>query len=226
MKIEDSRIDPNHYANVFVTSDLHFGHQNILSYEQSRIDNLVQTKFDAEWINNKGYIVNRETSMEEIDGIQKEWRKEAILEHDQSLINNWNSVVKKNDLIYILGDLSYYNGTGTNELLEKLNGDKVLILGNHDHIFLEDKKFDKSLFKEIHQYKELKYKKNVIILFHFPIQVWNKQHKGTIHLYGHIHSNKTTSHPMKYEIPNSYNVGVDVNNYKPVRLDYYIKQYN
>ena len=100
--MEESKVDPNHYANVFVTSDLHFGHQNILSYEQSRIDNLVQTKFDAEWINNKGYTIDKETSMEEIEEIQKEWRKEVILEHDKSLINNWNSVVKEKDLIYII----------------------------------------------------------------------------------------------------------------------------
>lgn len=224
MKNKSGLIDPNHYANVFVTSDLHFGHENVLSYEQSRIDSLVKTKFNSEWITNHNYTI--EDLDNNFDELRKQWRHEVIKEHDEQLIKNWNSVVKDKDLIYILGDLSMKNGKYTNEILKQLNGDKILIKGNHDYMFLEDHKFNNSLINEIYEYKEIKYKKNLIILFHFPIQVWNKAHKGTIHLYGHIHSNKTTSHPMKYEIENSYNVGVDVNNYKPVRLDNYINNYN
>lgn len=221
MKVKDNKIDPNHYRNVFVTSDLHFGHENILSYEGSRVDKLVRTKF-PEWV--KYNLVSSENKTTE--ELEKLWRHEVIKEHDKSLIENWNSVIEDKDLVYILGDLSYGNGEFTNKILEQLNGDKVLIKGNHDYMFLDDHKFDITLLKEIYDYKEIKYKKNMIILFHFPIQVWNKAHKGSIHLYGHIHSNKTTSHPMKYEIENSYNVGIDVNDYKPVRLDNYINYYN
>ena len=66
--------------------------------------------------------------------------------------------------------------------------------------------------------KELKDNNIKFVLFHFPIQVWDCQHHGAIHLYGHVHSNKNTSHPMEYEIKNSYNVGADVNNYTPIEL--------
>lgn len=219
-KNENIPIDPNHYRNVFVTSDLHFGHENILSYEKSRIENLIDTKF-GEWYASVGcpVLVSPDDEIE----LMKRYRHDIIKEHDKHLIENWNSVVKDGDLVYIIGDLSYRNGEATNNYLQQMNGDKILIRGNHDHMFLDDHKFDKTLIKEIYDYKELKYKKNMIILFHYPIMVWNKQHKGTIHLYGHIHSNKTTSHPAKYSVENSYNVGVDVNDYKPVRLDSFLE---
>ena len=44
----------------------------------------------------------------------------------------------------------------TNEILKQLNGTKYLIIGNHDCYFLKDKSFDKSLFKWIENYKEIK----------------------------------------------------------------------
>lgn len=52
-------------------------------------------------------------------------------EHDNFLINSWNKVVHKKDLTFILGDVTmeksqYY------PLLDKLNGRKIVILGNHD----------------------------------------------------------------------------------------------
>jgi calcineurin-like phosphoesterase family protein len=57
-----------------------------------------------------------------------------------------------------------------------------------------------------------------IVLFHYPVQTWDCKHHGSIHLYGHIHSN-IGDHPMDYIIPNSYNVGVDVNNFEPISLE-------
>lgn len=53
-----------------------------------------------------------------------------IKEHNQYIIDVNNSLVKENDNLYILGDVSFIE-SGV-KLLEKLNGNKVLILGNHD----------------------------------------------------------------------------------------------
>lgn len=144
--------------------------------------------------------------------------------HENCIIKNWNDIVKENDLVYILGDLSFKNGEETNKILQQLNGDKILIKGNHDFIFLDTHKFDKSLFKEIVDYKEINiYDKN-FVLFHYPIATWNLKQKGSIHLYGHVHSNKTTTHPLEMELENAYNVGVDVNHYKPINIKNYIKE--
>ena len=97
----------------YVTSDLHFGHTNIIEYENRPFK-------DVEQMNNY-------------------------------LIEIWNEKVKVDDIVYILGDFSWYNGIKTNEILEKLNGQKILIRGNHDSNFLKDNKFNKELFKEIKQ---------------------------------------------------------------------------
>lgn len=177
---EPFKLCPDQYHQVWVTSDTHFGHQNILSYE-NRVDKLKVT---------------------------------TVEEHDEELIRRWNNVVCKDDLVIILGDFSFKKAEATNELLKQLNGDKVLVRGNHD-IFVDDKKFDKSLFKAIYDYKETKYKGQEIALMHYPIQDFKHQSRETkpaVLLFGHIHT-------FRIEIPkHSYNVGVDVNDYYPVSL--------
>lgn len=158
--------------NIYVTSDLHFGHKNIIKYENRPFNN--------------------------------------IEEMDRAIIDLWNKTINDEDLIYILGDFSWYKGEKTNEILKTLKGNKILIIGNHDKNFLEDKKFNKDLFQEICYYKELKVNKQKIILFHYPIIDWNGKNNGSIHLYGHVHTmiNKDAEY-MKKEY-NCFNVGIDV----------------
>lgn len=163
---------------IYVTSDLHFGHKNIIKFE------------------NRPY--------------------KDVEEMTEGLINNWNSVVTANDLVYILGDFSFMGKRKTEEVLKRLRGKKILIKGNHDYYVKGD--FDRSLFEEIVDYKEIKYNGKEIIMFHYPIAEWNGKLHGSIHLFGHIHSN---THEENCEVkPNSFNVGVDMNGRKPVALDY------
>jgi calcineurin-like phosphoesterase family protein len=54
-------------------------------------------------------------------------------EMNEALIKNYNSVVHKDDTVYILGDIAHRIGvTYANELISRLNGKKYLIKGNHD----------------------------------------------------------------------------------------------
>lgn len=53
-------------------------------------------------------------------------------EMDRVMIENWNRVVKPKDLIYHLGDVSFYGVTKTTAIVKRLNGIKMLIRGNHD----------------------------------------------------------------------------------------------
>lgn len=169
---------PDQYKNVFVISDTHFGHKNIMKYED-RYSKL---------------------------GV------ETIEEHDKVLIDLWNTTVKQNDLIYILGDFSFRKGEATNELLKQLNGDKVLIKGNHD-IYLDNKNFDKSLFKGIYDYKEIRYKGVEVILMHYPIYRFKHMERDkAVHLFGHIH-NCYMPLPKK-----CYNVGAILNGFRPISL--------
>lgn len=167
---------------IFVTSDLHFGHKNIIKYENRPFKD--------------------------------------VEEMDSKLIKNWNNTVANTDIVYILGDFSWYRGEKTNEILKQLNGMKILIRGNHDKNFLDDKKFDKSLFEEICDYKVIKENGIHYVLFHYPIAEFDGKNNGYIHLYGHIHSMNLL---LEARLEHSYNVGVDRNNYKPINLDYYLR---
>lgn len=51
---------------------------------------------------------------------------------DETIIANWNRVVTKQDKVYLLGDLSFYNNERTTVIVRRLRGQKYLVLGNHD----------------------------------------------------------------------------------------------
>lgn len=53
-------------------------------------------------------------------------------EMDKTMIDNWNDVVGKDDTVYILGDFCWNTEERWIEILDQLNGKKVLIRGNHD----------------------------------------------------------------------------------------------
>ncbi len=110
------------------------------------------------------------------------------------IIEKWNSRVRKNDEVVILGDFSMAKGPETNEVLSRLKGKKYLIVGNHD-LFLNDKHFDETAFKWIHNYKEMSDNGRKVILSHYPVFCYNKQNSltktgkpRTYMLYGHVHN--------------------------------------
>ena len=141
--------------------------------------------------------------------------------HD-TIVENWNSVVKKDDDVYILGDYAWRNEIGL-EILKKLKGKKHLILGNHDKINEHMKKE----FVSIEQIKIVKDGEKYVVLCHFPMAHWQGADYGYIHLFGHIHSGRD-SRPfeeyrkamIKRNIPyECYNVGCMLHNYTPVTLE-------
>ena len=215
--------------HIFVTSDLHFGHENVLSFEPGRYE-MLGTSLQKEIIKlaKQDHVLDKDlkyVSDEEWAEYEHKANHLNIKRHDEEIIRRWNEKITHKDVVFILGDFCFGTGKRANEILKQLNGKKILVLGNHDNIFM-DKDFDKTLFEEITNYKEIRVNNYHFILFHFPIQVWNKMQKGSIHLYGHIHSNETTEHRMEYEIPRSFNVGVDVNNYYPVCMNDYVEKVN
>lgn len=166
----------------FYTSDLHFGHKNILEYE------------------------NR--PFKDVD------------EMNRVLVENWNRKVRKNDEVYILGDFGFVKGEEANRLLDQLNGRKYLIRGNHDSYFLNHSKFDSTKFEWVKDYATVKDHGIRIVMFHYPLAVWDGMQHDDLHFYGHIHSNANTDHPLYYDLgPNAFNVGCDVRNYEPVTLE-------
>ncbi len=142
----------------------------------------------------------------------------GYMEMNNVLIANWNSLVRKDDTIYILGDVTLKGITCVNELVPKLKGKKYLVRGNHD-LFHNKEKLDQSLFEWIKDYYELHYKGTMFCLSHYPYLSWNNRMQGSIHLHGHIHAKED------YNIKNTiggvyrFDVGVDANNYFPVSIE-------
>ena len=136
--------------------------------------------------------------------------------------SNWNKKVKPEDEVYILGDLSYKCPDGGYQqlfkLIKNLNGNKHLIIGNHDSKWLKsyNNQCNEKLFESISIYKDIYDDKNRrIIMFHYPIEDWDGMYRGSYHLYGHVH-NVDNGYKV---IPNRFNVGVDVIDFEPKTLD-------
>lgn len=137
----------------------------------------------------------------------------SIEEHDEMIIQNWNNTIGKNDTVYHLGDFSLGNPTKAEEIMKRLNGKINYIIGNHDE---EDKRLLKRLesnFNVLGHAHSIKIDRQLIVLSHFPYQVWNKMHKGSFHLFGHSHGS------LIDVIGRKKDVGVNCINYKPISYD-------
>lgn len=154
----------------------------------------------------------------------------SIEVNDRFIMKQWNDTVNVDDDVYILGDVSYHNVTKTIDILNQLNGNKHLIIGNHDHKFLKNKQF-RDCFVEVCDYRELYLnEKESIVLCHYPIPCFKNHYYGWYHLYGHVHDSfeyKMMQHiklemTELYDMPcKMYNVGcmLDYMNYTPRTLD-------
>ena len=108
-------------------------------------------------------------------------------DHTEWLIDLHNSRVQNGDVVYILGDVSFYKEKTTIEILSKLNGRLIVVRGNHDSR-TQLKKFERDeLIDSWHEYLELDQDGTKICMMHYPIAVWNKHHYGSIMLHGHSH---------------------------------------
>jgi calcineurin-like phosphoesterase family protein len=134
---------------VFFIGDPHFGHLNILKYD------------------------NRPFS--------------SVAEMDAELIRRWNEVVSDEDMVIILGDVSWYDDEKTAAILKQLKGRKVLVAGNHDRLG----PLTKAEFHQVHNsYLEIRdYETGKqLVLSHYPIHLYNGQRRGAIMLYAHVHN--------------------------------------
>ncbi len=109
-------------------------------------------------------------------------------EMNRVLINNWNNIVSKEDTVYFLGDFSLGNYAETKSVLDQLNGNIIFIKGNHDNI-IERNHILLKRFESFVDYKEINVDNKHIVLFHYPIESWNRQFHGSIHIHGHTHGN-------------------------------------
>lgn len=134
-------------------------------------------------------------------------------EMNRALICNYNSIVHKNDKVYILGDISHHLPLEqANEMIERMNGKRILIKGNHD------KGYKQELFEEICDFKTVSLNHVRFALMHYPMLSWPKKNSGSIQLHGHIHADAAYNCQNRAEGILRYDVGVDANHFYPVSV--------
>lgn len=156
----------------------------------------------------------------------------TVEEMNAELIRRWNSVVEPGDITYVLGDMFWCKLTESIPVLDKLNGQIVLVKGNHDY----DNSVLNRKFVKIDDYMEIDDCGRRIVLCHYPIVCYKNHYHGWYHLYGHVH-NTFEYHMMEhdkklmvelYEKPcQMYNVGAMMSymDYTPRTLDEIISGY-
>ena len=113
-------------------------------------------------------------------------------EMDEEMIRRWNDRVRPTDKVYHLGDVVI--NRKALKTLHRLNGDKVLIRGNHD-IFPDDEY--REYFRELRAYHVM----NGMILSHIPIHPESLGRFG-VNIHGHLHASRVKMEPVgKYGIP-------------------------
>lgn len=187
-------------GRIFVTSDLHIGHDQDFLYEP------------------RGFV--------------------GFKEHDKMLVDNWNSVVKSEDTIYVLGDVMLSNKLddepfqyGLN-VLRQLNGRLIILRGNHD----SEQRIE--LYKKCENVESagdaalyLKYPEiggYTFYMSHYPTIVTHKKLKrvkdAIINLHGHTHQKEHFFNIDGVDNPFMYCVCLDAHNHKPVLLDDVIEE--
>ena len=146
-------------------------------------------------------------------------------EMDEEMVKRWNETVRPNDKVYHLGDVVM--NRKSLKIMSRLNGDKVLIRGNHD-IFRDDEY--RLYFRELRAYHVM----NGMILSHIPIHEESLGRFG-VNIHGHLHANRVrkeveTLHEFhqrgsRYYIDVRYHcVCVEQTDYRPILFEDVIKR--
>ena len=136
-------------------------------------------------------------------------------EMDEEMVKRWNETVRPNDKVYHLGDVVI--NRKALKTLGRLNGEKVLIKGNHDIFKLSDYL---PYFKDIRGYHVM----NGMILSHVPVHPESIARFGT-NIHGHLHANRVK---MKVQFPHKeteiidpryFNVSVEQIDFTPILFE-------
>ncbi len=163
----------------FVIADTHFGHGNIIKYE------------------NRPF--------------------ESTIEMDNKIIDYWNEVVTNEDLVYILGDFTLSTRKEViRNLVNKLNGKKILVMGNHDT--KKPKDYIECGF--INATRKPIMVEPGVILMHEPFNDKTYIASNYIYIFGHVHG----KHTLMDDYPNCMCVSIERINYRPIDLDESIRK--
>ncbi|MDO4223216.1 MAG: metallophosphoesterase family protein [Acinetobacter sp.] len=150
----------NHFQRIFFTSDLHFGHKNILRYAPEY----------------RPY-----TSVEQMDQALIQLWNQQVSPHD--IVYNLGDFSFHKDVAQskkILGRLN-----GQHHFIYGNHDDQLLTIQQE---LLQEKKADGNPYlSSIQSYLEITIQTVPTVLFHYPIYEWNNMYRGAFMLYGHLH---------------------------------------
>ena len=139
-------------------------------------------------------------------------------EMDEEMVKRWNETVRPNDKVYHLGDVVINRKALS--IMSRLNGDKVLIRGNHD--IFRDEEY-RQYFRELRAYHVM----NGMILSHIPIHEQSLGRFGT-NIHGHLHTGRVqirgfNGKPMGID-PRYHCVCVEQTDFRPILFEDVIKR--
>ena len=159
------------------------------------------------------------------DGVTKLRPWDNAEEMDEEMVKRWNETVRPKDKVYHLGDVVI--NRKALKIMHRLNGDKVLIRGNHD--IFRDEEY-REHFRELRAYHVM----NGMILSHIPIHEESLGRFG-VNIHGHLHANRVMR-PKKVGMlsgnityldeidPRYHCVCVEQTDFKPILFEDVIKR--
>ena len=154
------------------------------------------------------------------------WNDEK--EMGNGLIENWNNTVGDNDIVFILGDVFWFNDSHSiKKVLSKLKGKNIYIIpGNHDDFKsyhrVDDDRINLCEDVVVTWITREGKKLQEIWLSHYPMMTWPHRENGAYQFFGHIHSKPDKNEGVDQDLPlhwNQLDVGCDYWDYKPVSLE-------
>ena len=142
---------------------------------------------------------------------------DTVEQMDMVLIERWNNVVWKDDLVYYLGDFTLNGADFASSILAQLNGHIHMLFypWHHDKRWISKKKFywtkNGMPITFLPPLDVIKIDGVKVTLSHYPLAEWEASYHGGVHLHAHCHGNLP-------RIANRLDVGVDVHNYYPILL--------
>jgi calcineurin-like phosphoesterase family protein len=132
----------------------------------------------------------------------------SVVEMDRAMIDRWNTTVQPEDEVWHLGDFAVRQKADRVEtLLKVLNGRKHLLVGNNDDAAVTGA----AGWKSVQAYAELVVDGVKLVLCHYPFRTWRDMNRGAMNLHGH-------SHGKLKPLSRQFDVGVDVRDFRPVKL--------
>lgn len=136
-------------GDIFYTSDLHIGHKLVAGIR-------------GFWYLTENWAPNSNPDTPDVKA------------HDEDIAENWDRVVKKDDVVYVLGDISINGGQHALDWIEQRPGTKHLIAGNHDPVHPQDRRASKlqkhwlKYFESINPFLRRKLEGESVLLSHYP----------------------------------------------------------